>query len=336
MGLLRRKNEWGEYRWRKPNGEHVFWFGMFCGMVATISLLVAHGCVDTRAISVAETEELEFNLDTPAILDDLPDADGVLDPGGSLHNDERYLSIEEPPVILEPLKTAKIIKYVFRMESVDNQRRLATTYSKWDSEKERKGIYANQKFANYLNIYERRIRTKHYGVALCLLDARFHNRLIQLPNGTWTHKYRVHVPHYNPGPKPSNMEASNHRNSYMGSDVTSDILSIADCKWFSVPRDRMSHGSDRKNHNGRCDYCEDDQCIDVLHTGYEAAVKNKQRKWMNNYQKYMDIGFWEIACFAVYDNGTERKVQLREAYSEVIDGHVYVHEVAGGGFVKSE
>ncbi len=341
MGMLTKKDSFGFKHLRKPSGEHLFWFGLVCGVVLTISMLVSHGCADTNPINVAEASTLKFNVDTKVIanLGDLPHADEVLNPGGAF-NDTARDNIKEPPVVIDPvpLPETKFVKYAFRMVPIEKRRRLATTYSKWDSPAERKGIYSNQRFAAYLNLYQRRIRDKHYGVALCLLDADYHNRIVQMPDGTWTHKFRVHVPAYNRGEKPKNMETSDKRDSFIGSNLTAQILAIADCKWFSVPRDRMSHKGDKKNHNGKCDYCVDDQCIDVLHTGCPAIAKRNQKRWMENHQAYMDVEFWEVACFAIFDNGVERQVRLREAYG-VIEKRkgrdvVVIHEVPGGGFVK--
>ena len=245
--------------------------------------------------------------------------------------EEEYLKHEPEPKTEE--KEIKIIDYVLRMIPVVKKKRLATTYSKWDSPKEEKGIYSNQKFANYLPFYERRINTEHYGVALCLTDAKYHNRLIQLPNGKWTHKYRVHVPHYNTDIKPTILEAS-ERSKRAYYSISDAILDIAKSRWYSHPRDRMSHDSDGKNHNGRCDYCEDNKCIDVLHTGYRAIVKQKQKKWMNSYQRYLVIEFEEIALFAIYSDGTEKQIKLKEVYASVSENSaVRIIEVPGGTFL---
>jgi len=332
MGIFRRKNDFGEYRWRRPTGEHLFWFGILVGIALTLGVLIPHGCAPEKSIDIASIgadEELVFGDE----LNDLNfDKSGIRE---SKTVDEEYPDlVNEPPVLKDEKKNPeKILRYVYRWSPVEKRRRFLTTYSKWDSPAEMKGIYANQKFAQYLNIYERRIRDKHYAVALNLTDANYHNALVRLPNGAWTHKYRVHVPNYNTSAKPS-LEAARQDDAYLGSDISSLILALGSSSYFSQPYDRMSHGRDKKNHNGRCDYCEDEQILDVLHTGYEGIVKQKQKKWKKSNQKYTDVVFWELCKFAQYSGGFERQVTMDEAHAINNNGKVRIAEFSGGRFTE--
>jgi len=320
--LFFKKDEFGFRRLRKPSTSLLVWIAFWSGCFTATFWLASISC------SVNDVR-----VDIPIIED--YDNDLVFDK--QIHEnkefelkEEEYDISKEPPVITEG---PKLSKHVYRMIPVETRKRLLTTYSKWDSPAEEKGIYANQKFANYLNIYERRIRDKHYTVALNLLDDYFHNRLVKLPDGSWTHKFRVHVDGYNKSDFP-NIADIRDGNAYLGSDVSSLLKAVADSDYFSAPRDRMSHGSDRKNRNGRCDYCSDNQVMDVLHTGYPAIVKQKQKRWMRTNQRYTNVDFWEIARFAVYSDGSERQVSMDEAFAVVDSGKVNIIEVKGGSFTE--
>ncbi|MFW6173001.1 MAG: hypothetical protein ACOC5T_04590 [Elusimicrobiota bacterium] len=181
----------------------------------------------------------------------------------------------------------KIIRHEYGLRKVGVKKLYATCYSKYDGPTEMKGIYANQKFADRLHLRERRIQRHHFTVALNPEMDNYHRALIQLPNGTWTHKYRFHVPGYNPDKFPVVREETYPK--------TQKILSAVNHKYFSVPRDRMKW-------KGR---------IDVLFTtaGKYNSIEQRQRYWAKKNTHNTSVEIWEIQKIAIYSDGTRNLVR---------------------------
>lgn len=205
-------------------------------------------------------------------------------PGGAL----TVFETEEKPAAVE----RKIVRYEYRIEERFTKKLYATCYSQWDSPAEAKGIYANNKFDDFLHRQERRIQRHHYTVAINPEMKEYHEALIELPGGVWTHKYRVHVPGYNKPLRPT--QDSTYENAqYLPRDQR--LLSVFNHGYFSVPRDRMKQ-------RGR---------IDVLFTtaGNYATIKQRQGVWARKNTHEWPCTFYEITKWAVYDSGPPVKVE---------------------------
>jgi len=186
-------------------------------------------------------------------------------------------------------KTAPVdvIKTVYVIRKVKTVTLYATCYSQEDSHVERKGIYANQKYAGMLSRSERRINRTHYTVALNYHMRQYHEALINI-NGTWTHKYRMHVPDYNTGKKPD---------FKISGDMYIDeieYMRIFNDPYFSVPRDRMGNKKEYANR------------IDVLFTtaGNYASIKQRQKAWARKNTHNTPVEIWEIQKLFIYKDGT--------------------------------
>ena len=184
--------------------------------------------------------------------------------------------VHEPPVIQDPV----IIGYRYEIVRRFTRNLYATCYSKEDGPIEAKGIYANQKFADKLDRTERRIQRTHYTVALPPELRGFHEALIELPDGTWVHKFRVHVLDYNSESFPTLTSGD----SWL--PESQRLLKLFDDPYFSVPRDRMKW-------KGR---------IDVLFTtaGNYATIKQRQNHWARKNTHEWPCDFWEIVKVPVY------------------------------------
>lgn len=163
--------------------------------------------------------------------------------------------IKEPPVKTQPVdikevtrikqqQKKQIIGYKYFLVKRFTKKLYVTCYSQHDGPIEKKGVYANQKYADKLHISERRIRRHHYTCALPPELKNYHENLIYL-NGKWTHKYRVHISGYN-------------------NDDKDDI----DRGYWSVPRDRMLQ-------RGRCDAL-------ITTAGKYATIQQRLKHWKSN------------------------------------------------------
>lgn len=266
MGIFHKKDLFGRTVYKIPAMKVFLWSALL--FLTGWSFVWIVGCVNG--------EQVTFKKETENLFDDI-----------ELHAEEK----PEPPVKKEPveLKQKKLLSYRYALSYKFTKKLYATCYSQWDSEWERAGIYANNKYSSELHKSERRIQRHHYTVALPPELKEYHNALIQLPDGTWTHKYRVHVPDYNRKEKP----VKKNPESFIGR--TNYLLSMFNDKHFSLPRDRMRQ-------TGR---------IDVLFTtaGKYNSIKQRQRAWMNKYTHEHPCQFWEIEIYAVYSDGTEKKVR---------------------------
>ena len=186
--------------------------------------------------------------------------------------------VQEPPVIQDP--ELVIVGYRYEIVKVSTELLYATCYSQEDGPIEAKGIYANQKFAAKLSRSERRIQRTHYTCAMPPELKRYHEALIELPNGKWTHKFRVHIPDYNTAEFP----AMKSRDAWLPEDQK--LLKLFDDDYFSVPRDRMKW-------TGR---------IDVLFTtaGKYATIKQRQNQWAKKNTHNWPCDIWEIVEVPVY------------------------------------
>lgn len=205
-------------------------------------------------------------------------------------------NIKEPPVIIKPEKKnkKKSLGYRWEIEYVKTFEHIKLTcYSRYDSPKERRGVYANDDMTK-LPIFERRIQDGPYKyhdwtVALPFDMDIYHRELTRWPNGEYTHKYRFHIPSYNRGARPVNKV----KYSYGRNNATEDLKQIFDREFYSVPRDRM-----KPIHKTGI--------ADALFTGCEPSVKARQGKW-NNPRVNMDL--YEIVIYEIFSDGTRRKVK---------------------------
>ncbi|RLI36699.1 hypothetical protein DRO66_05160 [Candidatus Bathyarchaeota archaeon] len=228
-----------------------------------------------------------------------------------VYDEEEVMSLPDKPT--QSIPVVETNRY-FRIVKIGQFNRKPTTYSIYDKNDRQPGHpdygkYANNKFGRKLHRSERYVHTSHYTVAVTYKDRGLHNSIIQLPDGTRTHKYRLHVPHYN-----SDSYDVASPDSYLD-NRSQKLLRVADSSFFSVPRDRMSHKK------GNCRYCREDR-IDILHTGYEASVKKKQRWWMSNIKSKLPIDVYEIRYFVEYSDGTVKQLALPEIKAGTKNGKV--------------
>ena len=208
-----------------------------------------------------------------------------------------------------------ILGYNYRLEYVETINRKVTCYSKDDPGDPGHGKYANINFADKLYRSERHINSSHFTVALNYDDKEWHENLIQLSGGTWTHKYRFHVPGYNKEKKPD-LNHYPYGDSFLGDDY--DFKSITDNTYFSIPRDRMGRvwicPHCRKVVIGNryfCKYCNrsikpidlygrsGENRIDILFTyaGKYNSIKERQKYWG---AKKLNIDVYEIVKYPIY------------------------------------
>jgi hypothetical protein len=186
-------------------------------------------------------------------------------------------SIKEPPVILEPKPVKKpvqsdkrIIRYIWRLTYRFSKNRYTTCYTGYDPLDPGHGKYANQRFADRLHLHERRIRYEHNTVALCPEDKQYHLELIQMPDGKWTHKWRIHIDGI-------------HRKEIGESTISG---------YFAVPRDRMKQ-------SGRIDYL-------ITQAGKYKDMEQRVKNWKSINRK---VEYWEWVRYAVYSDGTKKEVE---------------------------
>jgi len=158
----------------------------------------------------------------------------------------------------------RFVRMVYKLEYSHSVIRYTTCYTGFDKGDPGHGKYANQRFADKLHLYERRIRYEHNTVALCPEDKQYHLALIEIPGKGWTHRYRVHI-----------------------QGVHSDEISThTDTKYFAVPRDRMKQ-------KGRIDYL-------ITQAGKFATKEQRVRNWKSINRK---VDFWKWNIYKLYDDG---------------------------------
>jgi hypothetical protein len=182
----------------------------------------------------------------------------------------------EPPVVPQERTESQIPSTVPEQRQIVTTgiRRVAvyyldvTAYTRWSDNKpgyERK--YANDDLTT-MPLVERRLQEWHYTVALDYAMDDMHRALITLPDGQVTHKYRFHVPGYNPGEKVEDNQLADPK-YYRG-----DLMWL-NGRYFSVPRDRF-------HHHGR---------MDVLFTGCQQHATDEAVNWG---VKLIPVEVWEI------------------------------------------
>lgn len=272
MGILYYKDEFGYKKFRG---------GLFMKISFTLTAILLVGYVftgimanscavpDTRKSIHKEPEELEFEFDEhePVLEWDIPDP-----------------TIQEPTVITHASKQIpdkadnskpvpaqkKFVKYIWRLEYRFSRIRYTTCYTGYDKNDPGHGKYANQKYASKLHLYERRIRYEHNTVALCPEDKIYHQQLIQMSDGIWTHKWRVHI-------------HGVHRDQ---------ICEATDSGYFGVPRDRMKQ-------SGRIDYL-------ITQAGKYKDMEQRVKNWKSMNRK---VDFWEWTRYALYSDGSRERVE---------------------------
>ena len=200
---------------------------------------------------------------------------------------------EEVPLLTFPEEAPppprkKFIGYDYRIPKVGDMERVASCYSRYDSDVEAKGEYACKKYT-FLEWRERNIYISHYTVALAPEDDIYFRTFLRLPRGMVVHAYLFHVPEYNKG----NIQAMEDVRSYFTGDQR--IRDYLYQPYFSVPRDRMKKYSPPR--------------IDVLLTGCPSAVSRKKGRWglRNDYK----VDIHRVKVYAKYSDGTEEDVTDR-------------------------
>jgi len=218
--------------------------------------------------------------------------DKGFDFGEDYSDKQERVEIKEVKEIKKEIVDNNIISFVYLIVKIKEVNLYATCYSQQDSTIEMKGIYANQKYASFLNKSERRINRNHYTVALNYNMKEYHEGLINV-NGIWTHRYRFHVPDYNA----DIIEKFKIKNDTYMNDI--DYLRIFNNDYFSVPRDRMSNKKEYANR------------IDVLFTtaGKYSTIKQRQRAWARRNTHNMPIEIWEIQKWAFCKDGSKRRIE---------------------------
>lgn len=239
----------------------------FLGVLISALYLTCLSCADNQSAFQVKNEKLEFNNDLE--FDKLHDS---------------QVTVKPKP---EP-KKINLVGYEYKIKYHSTVNLYATCYSKLDGIVEARGIYANQKFADRLHVSERRIQRFHYTVAMPPGYKHFHEALIELPGGVWSHKYRVHVPGYNSPEIPDGkIEGSNQL-----FEGCQKYLNVFNNKYFSVPRDRMKQ-------RGRID------CL-ITTAGKYNSLKQRLRNWKSLNK---DVKIFEIQKMAVYSDGSKKVIK---------------------------
>ena len=123
--------------------------------------------------------------------------------------------------------------------------------------------YANDDLTD-LPLAERRLSEEHYTVALNAAMDAYHRAVVRLPDGQYTHRYRLHLKGYN-------TDTNFYSEHYRGD------LSWLNGSYFSVPRDRMP-----AQWHGRAD---------VLFTGDREHCQQEARIWG---KRFMPVEIYEI------------------------------------------
>jgi hypothetical protein len=181
----------------------------------------------------------------------------------------------EPVVVVKkepaPIPTKrKFVRYEYRLEYQFSKIRYTTCYTGFDKGDPGHGKYANQNFADKLHLYERRIKYEHNTVALCPEDKKQHEELIQMPDGAWTHKWRIHIDGV-------------HQN---------EITEKTDSDYFGVPRDRMKQ-------SGRIDFL-------ITQAGKYNSLDQRVRNWKSLKRK---IEYWKWKVYRLYDDGLMEEIE---------------------------
>jgi len=169
----------------------------------------------------------------------------------------------------KPVKR-RFVRMVYKLEYSHSVIRYTTCYTGYDKNDPGHGKYANQRFADKLHLYERRIRYDHNTVALCPEDKQYHLALINIPGKGWTHKYRVHIHGVH----------------------TDEISTHTDSKYFAVPRDRMKQ-------SGRIDYL-------ITQAGKFETKEQRVKNWKSINRK---VDFWKWNVYRLYDDGLLEPVE---------------------------
>ena len=182
-------------------------------------------------------------------------------------------TVEEPLVIKVPIKLATekvLLRYVTRLEYKFSTNLYNTCYTGYDPGDPGHGKYANQKYAAKLHLSERRIRRNHWSAALPPEYKQYHEQLFRLPDGRWTHKFRVHIKGVN--------------KDVIGKETDSD--------YFCVPRDRMKQ-------KGRIDFL-------ITTAGNYMSRDQRVANWKSINR---DVEFWEFNRYAIYSDGSEEEME---------------------------
>ena len=280
---VQKYDDFGKKRYRLNHFAWIVYAGIFfLGYAGWANIII--GCNKPAVVNAGWEPNIdampEFEPDSP----EWPDSAGI-------DNTER--PEPEPELPQKQAERKVIVRYEYRIQKVFTKNLYATCYSQLDSPVEAKGIYANNKFDDFLHRQERRIQRYHYTVAINPELKQYHEALIELPGGIWTHKYRVHVPDYNKSKMPESPFKQGEK-SYMDT-ADYNLLDVFNDPYWSVPRDRMRQ-------KGR---------IDVLFTtaGNYYSIKKRQSVWARKNTHEWPCDFWEIQKIAVYSDGSERKVE---------------------------
>jgi len=201
-------------------------------------------------------------------------------PDPEIDEESTVYPVEEPPVISEENIPApkKVDRIEYRLEYRFSGTRYTTCYTGYDPGDPCTGNYANQKFAGRIHRHERFIRYEHNTVALNDQDKRYHNELIQLPDGSWTHKWRVHI--------------DGVHKDYRDDTGVRTLSDDTDTVEFAVPRDRF-------HKRGRIDYL-------ITQAGRYASKEQRVRNWRSVKR---ECDFWEWTVYRVYSDGSCERVE---------------------------